>query len=341
MENPYCKYNAKNWLEDNPMSYEQRKEMFPGLTPDVCANIQGGLAKSGNYDQVTYDNQIQSYIAENGLPCWYYPYLFQEEKMEEFTGEHNSAGYGRPVEVLMVLEIKDTPSWVSGLGIENDDTVTAWLHIRGFKEKIYPILDNDSDERYYDYNSIYAKNPWLTDNHLKKIQPKPKDCFQILTLGCDREWDRGAKIWEITNVEDELISEKLNPAMGHYVWKITAKRYRYSFEYGMSTLDAKSADNPMLGEMGEKGNHQVYENEIVKMYLSGSTIVTEDTLQDIIDESSQDALGLETSDYTVVEHTYSKKYSQAEVCLDAKKEVFDMERHDTEIYSHVDSGGFF
>ena len=341
MENPYCKYNAKNWLEDNPMSYEQRKEMFPGLTSDVCANIQGGLAKSGNYDQVTYDNQIQSYIAENGLPCWYYPYLFQEEKMEEFTGEHNSAGYGRPVEVLMVLEIKDTPSWVSGLGIENDDTVTAWLHIRGFKEKIYPILDNDSDERYYDYNSIYAKNPWLTDNHLKKIQPKPKDCFQILTIGCDREWDRGAKIWEITNVEDELISEKLNPAMGHYVWKITAKRYRYSFEYGMSTLDAKSADNPMLGEMGEKGNHQVYENEIVKMYLSGSTIVTEDTLQDIIDESSQDALGLENSDYKIVEHTYSKKYSQAEVCDDAKKEVFDMERHDTEIYSHVDSGGFF
>lgn len=341
MENPYCKYNAKNWLEDNPMSYEQRKEMFPGLTSDVCANIQGGLAKSGNYDQVTYDNQIQSYIAENGLPCWYYPYLFQEEKMEEFTGEHNSAGYGRPVEVLMVLEIKDTPSWVSGLGIENDDTVTGWLHIRSFKEKIYPILDNDSDDRYYDYNSIYAKNPWLTDNHLKKIQPKPKDCFQILTMGCDREWDRGAKIWEITNVEDELISEKINPAMGHYVWKITAKRYRYSFEYGMSTLDAKSADNPMLGEMGEKGNHQVYENDIVRMYLSGSTIVTEDTLQDIIDESSQDALGLENSDYKIVEHTYQKKYSQAEVCLDAKKEVFNMEEHDATIYSHVDSGGFF
>jgi hypothetical protein len=38
----------------------------------------------------------------------------------------------------------------------------------------------------------------------------------------------------------------------------------------MSTLDEKSADNPLLGEMGEKGNHQVYENDIVKMYLSAS-----------------------------------------------------------------------
>jgi hypothetical protein len=307
----------------------------------VCANIQGGLAKSGNYDQITYDNQIQSYIAENGLPCWFYPYLFQEEKMEEFTGEHNSAGYGRPVEVLMVLEIKDTPSWVSGLGIENDDTVTAWLHIRDFKEKIYPILDNDSDERHYDYKTIYDKNPWLTKSYLKKIQPKPKDCFQILTIGCDREWDRGAKIWEITNVEDELISEKLNPAMGHYVWKITAKRYRYSFEYGMSRLDEISKDNPLLGQMGELGNHQVYENEVVRKFLAGVQLVTEDTIEDIQCEESTDNLILEDGVFTEITQKFDKGYSQAEVCDDAKKEVFDMERHDTEIYSHVDSGGFF
>lgn len=339
MENPYCKFNAKNWLEDNLISEEQRKEMFPGITSDACANIQGGLAKSGNYDQVTYDNQIQSYIAENGLPCWYYPYLFQEQKMEELTGEHNSASYARPVEVLMVLEIKDTPSWVSGLGIENDENVTAWLHIRNFKEKIYPILDNQEDDRYVDYNSIYCKNPWQENAYLKKIMPKPKDCFQILTIGCDREWDSGAKIWEITNIEDELISEKINPAMGHYVWKITAKRYRYSFEYGMSTLDAKSADNPMLGEMGEKGNHQVYENDIVKMYLSATQLYTEHFDEKIVTE--EDEIGIIDEEPIVNEIHYEKKYNQAEVCEDAQKEVFDMEKNVSGAYSHVDSGGFF
>jgi hypothetical protein len=52
--------------------------MFPGLTSDACANVPGGIAASGNYDQVTFDNQIQSFIAENGQPCWYYPYLFIE-----------------------------------------------------------------------------------------------------------------------------------------------------------------------------------------------------------------------------------------------------------------------
>ena len=341
MENHYCKYNAKNWLDDNPISEEQRKEMFPGITSEVCSNIQGGLAASGNYDQITYDNQIQSYITENGLPCWFYPYLFQEEKMEEFTGEHNSAGYGRPVEVIMVLEIKDTPSWVSGLGIENDETVTAWLHIRTFKNKIIPILENSDDGRYIDYNTIYCKNPWEHGAYLKKIQPKPKDCFQVLTSACDREWDAGARIWEITNVEDEIWSEKINPAQGHYVWKITAKRYRYSFEYGMSTLDDKAEDNPMLGEIGEKGNHQVYENDIVKMYLKASELYTEDYIDKIVTEEQGESIVDEADEVEVVNVKYNKKYSQDEVCEDAKKEVFDMNRNKKGFYEHLDSGGFF
>ena len=341
MENHYCKYNAKNWLDDNPISEEQRKEMFPGISSEVCSNIQGGLAASGNYDQITYDNQIQSYITENGLQCWFYPYLFQEEKMEEFTGEHNSAGYGRPVEVIMVLEIKDAPSWVSGLGIENDETVTAWLHIRTFKNKIIPILENSDDGRYVDYNTIYCKNPWEHGAYLKKIQPKPKDCFQVLTSACDREWDAGARIWEITNVEDEIWSEKINPAMGHYVWKITAKRYRYSFEYGMSTFDDKAEDNPMLGEMGEKGNHQVYENDIVKMYLKASELYTEDYIDKIVTEEQGESIVDEQDEVEVVNVKYNKKYSQDEVCEDAKKEVFDMNRNKKGFYEHLDSGGFF
>lgn len=340
MENPYCKYNAKAWMESNEISEAKRKEMFPGITSDACANIQGGIAKSGNYDQVTYDNQIQSYIAENGLPCWYYPYLFEEEKMEEFTGEHNGAGYGSPFELLMVLEVKDAPSWVSGLGIENDETVTAWVHIRTFKNKVLTVLDNKSDERYTDYDSIYCRTPFDHKSWTKKIMPKPKDCFQVLTSGCDRPFDAGARIWEITNVEDELWAEKLNPSQGHYVWKITAKRYRYSFEFGMSTLDEKSKDNPMLGEMGESGNHQVYENDIVKMYLGVTKLVTENDMSTFITTEDDDTPIID-EEHTIHEIHYERKYSQDEVCEDAKKEVFDMTKNKSDFYEHLDSGGFF
>lgn len=339
MENPYCKYNAKNWMEDNNISQEQREEMFPGISKEVCTNKQGGLATSGNYDQVTFDNQIQSYIEEHGLPCWYYPYLYQEEKMEELTGEHSAAGYGRPFEIIIVVDVKDNPSWVSALGVESSETVTAWVHIRQFKEKIYPILDKPDDSRYEDYNTIYVKEPWKTGEYMKKIKPKPKDCFQVLTSACDREWDAGARIWEITNVEDEIFTENFNFAQGHYVWKITAKRYRYSFEYGLSTLDKKSEDNPMLGELGERGNHQVYENEILKMYLSGTKIVTEDSKDDIVAEETDENIFDEQFETKVIK--YTKKYSQAEICDDSKKEVFDMEKNTKGVYDHIDANGYF
>ena len=38
---------------------------------------------------------------------------------------------------------------------------------------------------------------------------------------------------------------------------------------------------------------------------------------------------------------YEKKYSQDEICEDAQKEVFDMEKNSTGVYKHLDSGGFF
>ena len=170
---------------------------------------------------------------------------------------------------------------------------------------------------------------------MKKIQPKPKDCFQVLTSGCDREWDGGSRIWEITNVEDEILSEKFNMSQGHYIWKITAKRYRYSFEYGMSTLDEKSSNNPMLGEMGEKGNHQVYENDIVKMYLKATALVAEDDFKTLL--NSEDDVNLYgEEDVEIKEVHYEKKYSQKEVCEDAKKEVFDMENNVNGFYKHID-----
>lgn len=129
-----------------------------------------------------------------------------------------------------------------------------------------------------------------------------------MTSGCDREFDAGARIWEITNVEDEIWSEKFNLSQGHYVWKITAKRYRYSFEHGMSRLDEKSSDNPMLGDMGESGNHQVYENDIVKMYLGASKLVTEDDVTEFIttEDTNEEIFA---DDVEVKEIHYDKKYS--------------------------------
>jgi hypothetical protein len=94
----------------------------------------------------------------------------------------------------------------------------------------------------------------------------------------------------------------------------------------------------MLGEMGEKGNNQVYENDIVRMYLSNDRLYTEDYVDVISDESDEQ---LFEDEIEVKEIVYDKKYSQEEVCEDSKKEVFDMEKNVDGFYKHLDTGGFF
>lgn len=249
---------------------------FIGTTNVACENVMSKIASEG--DQITYDLSIQDYINSKGYPLLYYPYLFEMEKAEKIHGEHSAAHYGNPFNVTMVLEIKDAAAYIQIPGLQADETVTAWLHIQTFRDKVISLIENNT-EGYEDYIKTYQL-PYNSDKTtgeklryysvVKSIQPRPKDVFQLTTFGCDREWDRGNRMYEITNVEDEIFSEKYNVAMGHYVWKITAKRLRYGFETGLSQVD--KPDNAYLGIMGEKGNHQVHDNEpLLKMFMDDSS----------------------------------------------------------------------
>ena len=77
------------------------------------------------------------------------------------------------------------------------------------------------------------------------------------------------------------------------------------------------------------------------MYLQGFEIVAEDDITtNIITEITDENIVMEDGIWTKVVN-YEKAYSQDEVCEDAKKEVFDMEKNSQGVYKHVDSGGFF
>lgn len=306
-----CSNNLKNQEPD-------LTEVFPGLTSDQCANLM--LKQDNSYagDQLLYDQQIMSYIQTNGYPVLYYPYLYEIEKSEKIHGEHSAAGYGQPFQILMMMTIEDAPSWVGEMGVDSDATVTGWLHIKTFKKAIQAILQTPADSRYEDYSKIYNLNYITERDIVHAIEPKVKDLFQLMTFGCDREYDRGNKIFEITNKEDELFSQNMNPAMGHYVWRITAKRYRYSYEDGMSTMDDKAVNNPYLGVMGEKGNHQVHDNlSVCKMFL----------VEEGMDEAEADAL--------LVQKEYKKVYNQ-DIDKQSQHE-FDMRKRIPDFYENKQS----
>lgn len=269
LDDPIC-FNPKN-MEEVDLS-----EAFPGSkVPEACTNIQSKLEGSG--DQLLYDRDIEAYINTNGDPVLYYPYLFEIDKAEHLHGEHSAAGYGNPFNIIMMTEVEDSPAFMTMHGFDTNETFTAWVHIKNFKNKVKAILADKNDERNKDYSLVYNANYYQEKDVIRIIKPRVDDVIQFTQFGCDREWDKGNKMYKITNVEDEVFSQKMNPVNGHYVWKITGVRFRPSFQDGMSRLDEKSKDNMYIGVNGEKGNHLVHDNlSVTKMFLAAEGIDTEE-----------------------------------------------------------------
>ena len=303
-------------------------EAFPGsVTCPKNTNIAEKLATQG--DQVVMDNNIKSFILERGYPVLYYPYLFEVDKAEHLFGEHSGAGYGVPFKTYAYMTIEDQPSWFAAQGIDTDETATIWIHIKLWKDKVKEYLQDQECPQYKDYSKIYNLNYVEERDVVRAIEPKVKDLIQLTTFGADREFDRGNKIFEITSREDELFSEKdMNIAMGHYVWKVTAKRYRYSHELGMSNQDPNGRDNPYIGVAGETGNHVVSETKSVyHMFLETEGLIDEES-NDVVSEDNREISLVDGIYTTKVEHTKVYKHDNSE---DSKKN-FDLDTRIKNVY---------
>lgn len=334
LDDPICR-NPKN-MEDIDFS-----EAFPGsVVSEACVNIQSKLGESG--DQLMFDNQISDYIMTNGDPVLFYPYLFEIDKAEHLYGEHSAAGYANPFNIIIMTQVQDSPAFLTMHGFDTNETFTGWIHIRTFKKKINAILKNTNDERYRDYRLMYNPNARAERDIIHIIKPKPDDLIQYTQYGCDREYDTGNKIYKITNVEDEVFSENMNPVNGHYVWKITATRFHPSFQDGTSRLDEKSKDNFYIGVNGEKGNHIVHDNvSVAKMFLAAEGIEYEDGTEDVKDENAIDL---------VTENGLSNVEERIEKMYDfdvnkMSKDEFDMEVKENDFYKDIQgnilSNGYF
>ena len=89
----------------------------------------------------------------------------------------------------------------------SDVEVEAFIDISTFQET---LSDN------YDTGNNYS------------IEPKAGDVFQLTELGNDRSGGGVCKYFEITERVDESIST-INQLQGHYVFKIKARRYDFSY----------------------------------------------------------------------------------------------------------------
>ncbi len=176
-------------------------------------------------ETMIFDLGYKDLINNFGITVEYYVNGFNLSAADTFYGEHTLARYTGPVEMKSYVELTEPNVALMKWGFDPQDELTAYLHIDSFFATMSGL-------------SVYVDNG-------QRVEPKSGDLIKLTTLGCDRPGDRGPKIFVITERTDQDVS-KINPLLGHYVWRLSAKRYTTSYETNAPR---------------ESGEDQVYENE--------------------------------------------------------------------------------
>jgi hypothetical protein len=254
-----------------------------GVFASTASPVCGQFFNPGNFqaEQLIYDQSFKDLINNFGIPIEYYIHTFNLSAADTLYGEHPTAVFYGPVTIMMYIELTENAINLSKFGYASDDELTGYVHIQTFEDTMagrdFFIQTSTGEFLSYDDYITYIQTqsgedilteflsnivPENSDTDLfdlvggkwdlynryidngQDIEPKSGDLIQVTPLGCDRPNGRGAKIFEITERTDQDIAA-INPLLGHYVYRLKAKRYEYSFEPGA----------PL-----EPRNHQVYES---------------------------------------------------------------------------------
>mgnify|MGYP003630684786 CR=1 FL=1 len=197
-------------------------EIFAATAIPAC----GKLVNPENLqaEQLIYDQSYNDLINNFGIGVQYYVNPFNLSAANLLYGEEPTKVFRGPMDIQMYIELDENSITLSKFGFDAADDFTGYVHIDTFTTAASAL---------FDYSSVG-----------QDIEPKSGDLIVMQSLSCDRPNGRGPKIYEITERRDDDISS-INPMLGHYVYRLRAKRYEYSFE----------PNAPI-----EPVNDQVYEN---------------------------------------------------------------------------------
>lgn len=198
------------------------ENVFAAVANPAC----GQFFNPGNFqaEQLIYDSSFSDLINSYGIPVSYYVNTFNLSTADLLYGEEPTRRYLGPYGLQMYIELSENAINLSKFGFASDDELTGYLHISTFTSIMSSLIN------YSEFGQV--------------VEPKSGDVIELAALGCDRPNGRGSKWFEITERVDQDVAQ-LNPLLGHYVYRVKAKRYEHSFEPGLSA---------------ERQNQQVYEN---------------------------------------------------------------------------------
>ncbi len=242
-----------------PLSCLEPSNIFAGVYNPHC----GGFADPSNFqaERIIIGSMYQELINNYGVEINYYVNGFNLSAMNLIYGEHPTQQYSGPFVIKAYLELDESVS-LSIYGMNSDDTLTAYIAIK-------------------DFTNLFALSSYIFTDNGQRVEPKSDDLLEITALGCDRPGNRGPKIFRITEVLDQDVAGGINPWMGHYIWKISAKRYETSYETNapMELVNDQVYDNTFSGKLSSILFPSLSTEE--KVYPGNSDQLSQETIYDM------------------------------------------------------------
>lgn len=174
----------------------------PSVPPSLTHRVKF-LDKDANLNERTlYRNYWREQILHYGLTVNYYSNLTTKANANIIYGESPLSGYAEPEQINVAIRLDGETSMFSKFGLTSDTDATCYIH-------------------HDDFQEVFGAGS----------EPRSGDLIEFIEIGSDRlnYPKRGPRIMEITLKEDDIPSE-INNLAGHYVWKVTLKRFDYSRE---------------------------------------------------------------------------------------------------------------
>lgn len=148
-----------------------------------------------------YEEHFIEQVARYGMEVEYVVNLYELSSHNSIYGEHTTKDFADPEKLVMYVIYNNDSIILNQYGIDSQGDITAFIPFSSFE-------------------AVFGEGS----------EPKSGDIIHLTEYGnSGRPNDRGFESFEITHRDDQDIEQTI-PLMGHYAWRIWAKRYDYSYE---------------------------------------------------------------------------------------------------------------
>jgi hypothetical protein len=217
-------FNPQSGFSFNPSSNSQTG--IPSVSPDqVTPNpYVPSCGDTANQLKEIHRNFIESYANQFGQVVSYQPVKFNFNTYDFLYGEDPISGYHYSRKMKAVIDFTSYTTFLTKFGIMSDADITIYVPISEFSR-------------------VWGPPDGIT-------APLAGDLFMIDDQSCDRPLGQSPMVWEVTDKDDKI--KPVDYMGGHYVWKLTAKRFDYSYQPNAPEekyLDDETTDSKQFGRL--------------------------------------------------------------------------------------------